>query len=189
MSVNLARVNVLLVDDNRSMRALVKQILHAFGVKNIHECSSGLEAMEELKLFPADVVIADWVMEPLDGLHLVREIRTSPDSPNSYVPIIMLTGHTELRRVEEARDAGVTEFLAKPITAQAVYQRLIQIIDRPRPFLKTEKFTGPDRRRTEQDLPQGMRSRRKADAKNENASDGDGDNRLSQEDVDKIIDD
>lgn len=115
---NLSRLNFLIVDDNKHMRALVKSILHALGVKNVLEASDGADAFKELRHFPADVIICDWNMSPLDGLDFVRMVRTGSDSPNPFVPIIMLTGHTEMNRVMEARDSGVHEFLAKPISAK-----------------------------------------------------------------------
>jgi DNA-binding response OmpR family regulator len=59
----------------------------------------------------------------------------------------MLTGHSEKRRVTVARDAGVTEFLAKPISAKALYQRILNVVVNPRPFVKTKSYFGPDRRR------------------------------------------
>jgi two-component system chemotaxis response regulator CheY len=63
------------------------------------------------------------------------------------VPIIMITGHTEKNRVTAARDSGITEFLAKPISAKALYQRIVNVIAHPRPFIKTKTYFGPDRRR------------------------------------------
>ena len=74
-------------------------------------------------------------------------IRQPGSSGNPYVPIIMLTGHSEKRRVTIARDAGVTEFLAKPISAKALYQRILTVVASPRPFIKTKTYFGPDRRR------------------------------------------
>ena len=59
----------------------------------------------------------------------------------------MLTGHSEKKRVTAARDAGVTEFLAKPISAKALYQRIVNVVANPRPFIKTKTYFGPDRRR------------------------------------------
>ena len=59
----------------------------------------------------------------------------------------MLTGHSEKRRVTVARDAGVTEFLAKPISAKGLYQRILNVVANPRPFIKTKTYFGPDRRR------------------------------------------
>jgi DNA-binding response OmpR family regulator len=86
-------------------------------------------------------------MAPTDGIHLTKQIRMGGASPNKYVPIIMVTGHTEKARVEAARDAGVTEFLAKPITVQNLMSRLSEIVERPRPFVKCDTYFGPERRR------------------------------------------
>ena len=66
---------------------------------------------------------------------------------NPYVPIIMLTGHSDKKRVMAARDSGVTEFLAKPISANALYQRILNVVANPRPFIKTKTYFAPDRRR------------------------------------------
>ncbi len=144
---DLQRINVLVVDDNHHMRFLIKTILQAFRVKNISEAGDGADALKILQTFPADVVITDWMMEPLDGLDLTRLLRTGSDSRNPFVPIIMLTGHTETLRVNEARDAGITEFLAKPLSSVMLYHRLVQIIEKPRQFVRTNQFNGPDRRR------------------------------------------
>lgn len=147
MGYNLERLKVLVVDDNRFMHELLKTILRSFGIKRVHSSYDGSDAISELKHFFADVVIVDWEMELLDGYDFVKLLRTADDSPNPYVPVIMLTGHTEVSRVVAARDAGVNEFLAKPVSARLVYERLFMIIDHPRPFLRTPNYFGPDRRR------------------------------------------
>jgi DNA-binding response OmpR family regulator len=77
----------------------------------------------------------------------VRQVRTAEDSPNPFLPIIMMTGHTERHRIFRARDSGVTEFLAKPITAKQLLMRLTNIIENPRPFVRARGYFGPDRRR------------------------------------------
>jgi two-component system, chemotaxis family, chemotaxis protein CheY len=157
----LDNINVFIVDDNRHMRSLVTSILHALGVKEIGEAGDAAEAFTELQHFIADVLIVDWHMEPLDGLDFVRLVRTAKDSPNPYVPIIMLSGYTEYRRVTEARDAGVNEFLAKPISARALYMRFASIIEHPRPFVRTKGYFGPDRRRINHGAPRGLKEKRK----------------------------
>jgi DNA-binding response OmpR family regulator len=144
---NIERLNFLIVDDNKHMCLLVKSILNAFGVRNVVEASDGADAFKALKHFPADIIICDWVMQPLDGLDFVRLVRTGKDSPNPYVPVIMLTGHTEMHRVMEAREAGANEFLAKPISPMKLYARITSIIERQRNFVKTKTYFGPDRRR------------------------------------------
>ncbi len=134
------------------MRALVRDILFTFGISNIQTASDGSKAYAEMRHFPADIVITDWVMEPLDGIDFTRMIRTAPDSPNPFVPIIMLTSHSSLDRVIEARDIGVTEFLAKPVTAKGLYSRIASVIENPRQFVRASEYFGPDRRRTVKDF-------------------------------------
>jgi len=144
---DIERVNFLVVEDNKHMSMLVKTILNAFGVRNVVEATDGADAFKVLKHFPADIIICDWVMQPLDGLDFARLVRTGKDSPNPYVPVIMLTGHTEMHRVVEARDAGINEFLAKPMSAKKLYSRIRSIIEHNRPFIKIKSYFGPDRRR------------------------------------------
>ncbi|MDA0664423.1 MAG: response regulator, partial [Proteobacteria bacterium] len=88
----------------------------------------------------------------LDGIDFTRMVRSAADSPNPFVPIIMLTSHTARTRVMEARDVGVTEFLAKPITANGLYTRIATIIEHPRQFVRKSVYFGPDRRRTIKDF-------------------------------------
>lgn len=144
---NIERVNFLIIEDNKHMSVMVKTLLVAFGARNVIEATDGADAFKALKHFPADIIICDWVMQPLDGLDFVRMVRTSKDSPNPFVPIIMLTGYTEMHRVTQARDAGVNEFLAKPVSAQRLYSRIQAIIEHNRQFIKIKDFFGPDRRR------------------------------------------
>lgn len=158
--LDLKTLKIVLVDDDMAMRSLMKQILHAFDIKTIDEYSDGAEALRELQEYQPDLVICDWMMEPMDGLSLTREIRTLTDNPNKYVPIIMLTGHTEQHRVEQARDVGVSEFLAKPVSVNSVFQRLETAILRKRPFIESRKYNGPDRRRRNNARRDGEEERR-----------------------------
>lgn len=144
---DLSRLNVLVVEDNQHMASLLKDILRAFQIRNVKVSPDGGEALRELRVFPADVAITDWMMEPIDGIDFVHFVRTASDSPNPFLPIVMLTGHTELGRVTEARDAGIDEFLAKPITANALYHRIIRVIDHRRTYVRGGHYFGPDRRR------------------------------------------
>lgn len=137
----------MLVDDNQHMRAIVAAILKGAGVGRVREVRDGAEALDELRQWPADLAIVDFNMQPLDGVEFTRLLRLSPDSPNAYLPIVMMTGHSERSRVVEARDAGVTEFVVKPLTAKSLLDKIQAVIFRPRPFIRTATFFGPDRRR------------------------------------------
>jgi two-component system, chemotaxis family, chemotaxis protein CheY len=148
-SVECSRLRFLIVDDNNHMRRIIRALLHGFGVREAYEAEDGAAGLEAFSSFSPDIVITDWMMPIFDGIELTRMIRQPETSTNPYVPIIMVTGHAEKRRVTEARDAGVTEFLVKPISAKALYQRIVSVVMMPRPFIKTASYFGPCRRRTQ----------------------------------------
>jgi two-component system chemotaxis response regulator CheY len=140
-------IRILLVDDNQYIRVMVREILRSVGVQKIYEACDGAEGLQTMRDHEIDVVITDLSMQPLDGIDFVRLLRNSPDSPNKMAPVIMITAHSTFARVKEARDAGISELLAKPITARAVMERLHQAIEHARPFVRCDDYFGPDRRR------------------------------------------
>lgn len=144
---NIENLKFLVVDDDANMRHLITAILSSLGVKNTMTAGSVDKGFGQLDEFEADIVICDLRMEPLDGIEFTKMIRNHDTSPNRYVPIIMLTGHSELSAVEEARDAGVNEFMAKPVSATKLYAKIKRIIEHPRDFVRTKDYFGPDRRR------------------------------------------
>jgi two-component system, chemotaxis family, chemotaxis protein CheY len=140
-------LKVLIVEDNQHMRALLRSLLNSLGVREVQEAGNGTAGMDILRDKKCDLILTDLAMEPVNGLEFTREVRTSERSGNPFVPIIMISGHTEKHQILAARDAGITEFLAKPITAQSLFSRIAEIIERPRPFVRAESYFGPDRRR------------------------------------------
>ena len=143
----LERVRFMVVDDNAHMINIVKTILRGFGATQIFEAKDAVDAFHRLKHDSIDLVITDYQMEVLDGIEFIKLIRNSSDSPNRYVPIIMLTAHSERSRVTQSRDVGANEFCCKPVTASEMYRKVQAIVDYPRPFIKTQAYFGPDRRR------------------------------------------
>lgn len=158
--IDFSALKVLIIDDSRHMRMIVKSLLLQLGCKDVCEAGDGALAFKEMQNFPCDLIIVDWAMEPLDGLDFVRLVRTAKDSRNPYVPIIMLSGFTEVRRVVEARDAGVNEFLAKPVSAELLGARISSVFFNPRAFIQSKKYFGPCRRRNDFGPPRGQRDRR-----------------------------
>jgi two-component system chemotaxis response regulator CheY len=148
-------LKILLVDDNHHMRTLLVEILRAIGVQHIFEAGDGAEALNLMRANVIDIVMTDLAMQPLDGIDFVRLLRNSPDSPNQMAPVIMITGHSTERRVHEARDVGVNEFLSKPITAKGVIGRITEVVENPRPYIRCDDYFGPDRRRRQDPAYQG----------------------------------
>jgi two-component system, chemotaxis family, chemotaxis protein CheY len=141
------KLRVLIVDDNTHMIHIVKTILRGFGIKTFFEAKDAADAFDTFKHESIDFIVVDQLMDFLDGVDFVRLVRNGSDSPNRFVPIIMLTAYSERSKVESARDAGVTEFCAKPVTALEMYRKVEAVVNRSRPFVRTATFFGPDRRR------------------------------------------
>ncbi len=145
----LSKLAFLVVDDNANMVTIIRTVLKNLGVMHIYEAKDVAEAFTLVRQYAIDVTILDYNLGFMDGVEFTKMVRTASDSPNPYLSIIMLTAHTEHYRVEMARDAGITEFCAKPITAIELYRKIVEVIEHPRPFVRTNDYFGPDRRRHE----------------------------------------
>lgn len=147
MALELHKLHILLAEDTIPMRKLMISALEGLGIRSISVADDGNKAFEVFRRENPDIVITDWHMEPVSGIALARKIRSHPQSPNRMVPIILVTGYSAKARVAEARDSGVTEFLVKPFTAHDLARRITYVINKPRDFIETHDFFGPDRRR------------------------------------------
>ncbi len=147
MAYNFSNIKVLVVENNTAMFSLIKNVLGAFGISKIYSAYSVDEGFKEFQRRSPDLVIIDWLDEENGGVNLTAKIRQTDNSVNPFVPVIMMTGYSQKRRVIMARDSGITEFIVKPFTAKALYDKVESIIERPRQFVKADSFFGPDRRR------------------------------------------
>ena len=147
MGFKFERLSILIVEDTAPMRKLVTSVLETLGVGRISTACDGEEGFQMFCQQNPDIVIADWHMLPMSGIDLVYKIRREKISPNKMVPIVMMTGYSALPRVAEARDTGATEFLVKPFSANDLARRIAYVINKPRDFIETVDYFGPDRRR------------------------------------------
>ena len=144
--MDLSDYRALVIDDSEDMISVIQTGLKSLGMKDSFCLTNPGLVMDALITHEPDIVITDWVMEPTDGLELAKQIR-APGSPNRYIPIIILTAYAEAWRISVARDAGINEFLAKPISINGLKERVAQTLLRPRPFIECETYFGPCRRR------------------------------------------
>ncbi len=165
--INMSDLNILVADSNQYMLKIIRAMLRGFGISNIREANDGAIALEELNSHVIDIVIADYALETLNGVEFVELVRGAEDSHSRFVPIIMLSAYTEKWRIEAARDAGVTEFLSKPLCANDLYLRLVEVIERPRQFIRTNRYIGPDRRRHDSSTYKGADRRSSTDLDDE----------------------
>ena len=153
-------LSVLLADDNRFVRSIMVTILKALGIGKVLQAENGEEAMAMLDVAAQmdsavgrdiDIIFADHLMEPMDGIDLLKWVREHESDKVRFLPLVMMSGEADEAAVRLARDSGVTEYLAKPMSVINVASRLLAIIDRPRSFVRAPNYFGPDRRR--QTLP------------------------------------
>ena len=147
MTYDFSNLNFLVIEDNRHMTVLVFSILHGFGARKIHKASSAEEAWDLFDYYAMDFILVDWVLPGMSGLDFTRQVRTSKDSRNPFIPILIMTAHSTGDHVRDARNAGANDFLTKPLSPRALYARLASIIEQPRPFVRVKDYFGPCRRR------------------------------------------
>lgn len=147
---DLSHLNIMLVEKHGYMRRLLRDVLRQLGIRDVRDCDNVTQAFEMFQERQADLVMTDW-SPGLNGIELLKMLRDHDASPNPFVPVVVITANTEPRHIYTARDSGMTEFLAKPITAKRVYSRVCSVIEKRRMFISNEEFFGPDRRRLRKD--------------------------------------
>lgn len=119
---------VLVVDDMMSMRNIVKRALLEIGYKNIHDALNGEEALEKLKSGGFGLVLLDWNMPVMSGIELLRTIRSDPTL--QAIPVLMITAEAKMDNIMEAVKAGVSDYLVKPFSGQALQEKLEKIFQK-----------------------------------------------------------
>jgi len=140
------RLKVLVVDDEPSMRKVVRALLQAIGIKNIIEAADGHDGLDKIRTRAPDLVILDWEMPSPNGPEFMRAVRSPETFPLPDVPVIMLTGHSERSRVLEAIQLGVNEYLLKPVSSTTLLARIVSILIHPRPMVRRGDYYGPEPR-------------------------------------------
>lgn len=144
---NFSLIKVLIVEDNATMRKLLRSIVDGLGVAHILEADNGVQVLRLLDENAIDVIFLDWKMEPMNGIELAKKIREDKEKTWHTVPIILVSAFVDKDLVLAARDAGINEVLAKPVSAKMIQSKLLSIVVRPREFIKSDVYIGPDRRR------------------------------------------
>ena len=151
---DFSRLSVLVAEDSKFMQSIFTNVLKALGVQRVTVAADGEEAIgiltpirnanSQLKVLSSfDVVISDYFMPRLDGGTLLLWIRRANLSPDRFLPVIMVSAAADQDVLFKCRDAGVSEFLAKPFSAEMVAQRLVTAVERPRQFIYCTTYFGP----------------------------------------------
>jgi two-component system, chemotaxis family, chemotaxis protein CheY len=173
-SYDFSDITVLVAEHNMYMRQTIRSILRTFNIGNIEEARSPQNAWDGFCIHKPDVVFTDWA-PGFDGMGLLKRIRRDEESPNPFVPVVVMTSMADREHVLTARDLGMTEFIAKPFSPRLIYLRLQMIAEQPRSFVRTNSYFGPDRRRRQVPIKDDRRnngtdSRSKGDQKSLNVT-------------------
>lgn len=180
----LKPISFLVVDERAYMRRVIKSVLETLGGKQIEEAEDGKEAWASIKAWTPDVLLTERWLATMNGIELLRVIRQDKSSIK-FLPVIMITSETRREQVISARNAGVTEYVAKPITAKGLFLRIREVIERPRPFVDTSVYFGPDRRRRSEVMNSGQDRRGTTTApRPQEGPMGEG---LTQEQIDRLV--
>ncbi len=118
-------IRILIVDDMSTMRRIIRTILNQLGYTNIDEAENGKQALAKLKKEKFDFVITDWNMPEMDGLTLVKTIRSDPEL--KHLPVLMVTAEAKKENVLEALKAGVNNYIVKPFTPEVLKEKMEKI--------------------------------------------------------------
>ena len=181
----LKPISFLIVDDKAYMRKVVKNVLETLGAKLIEEAYDGSEALASIRSWPPDIILTEWRLYPMTGLELLKAIRAERTSIK-FTPIVMITSENRREKVIQARNTGVTEFVAKPFNAKSLLLRIKEVIERPRRYVDVGTYFGPDRRRRTEVLAEGQ-ERRGQGGPREAAPQQKGGRGMSQEQIDRLV--
>lgn len=130
----LKSLNILMVEDNGSMRLLLRTMLSTFGITHIRQARDGTDGLVEMQLYDIDLVISDWEMQPMNGREFISHIRSVHNEPLCFTPVIVLTGHASRSLLTEAFEIGATHLLVKPVTPASLLHRIQWVLADDREF-------------------------------------------------------
>jgi CheY-like chemotaxis protein len=176
----------LIIDDNAQSLDILVGVLTSFGLRNLVRKANGLEAQEELKYHPVDLILTNDQLPGMNGYDLIRWLRREADEASRQTPVIMVTAHTRRSQVENARDCGANFIITKPISPAVMLERILWVARGDRLFIECDAYVGPDRRWRNQGPPIEFPDGRRRDDKSIELGENGGEN-MSQDELDNLI--
>jgi CheY-like chemotaxis protein len=144
--LNLKNITALLADRDPFTRGLIAQMLRGFGIDDLLIASTGTEAKEMVLANRTDICFLEGALPDMDTGVLIAWIRRQVSNPLRFVPIIVLSGYTQLRMISTVRDSGAHSVVRKPVAPQTLFDRICWAANFSRPFIESTRYVGPDRR-------------------------------------------
>lgn len=184
VSVNLRDLVILVADPSSYISMLIHGMLRGFGSNKVMEVRSSNDVLQVMNAQRIDILICDVRLPPHGGLAITRAIRGKIDSEHRTIPILLMSSDSRETTIKRARDSGANMVIAKPISPAALYDRLTWVAFRPRKFVDTPTYFGPDRRFKIEGYPGGV-GRRSSDKIVEVAAESGPS--LAQNDIDSLF--
>lgn len=124
-------IKVLVVDDMSTMRRIIKNVLRQIGFTDVMEAENGQEALTKLKAGGFGLVVSDWNMPGMQGIDLLRAVRA--DGELKTLPFLMVTAEAQKEHLIVAIQAGASNYVVKPFTAEVLQEKLEKIFSNPQP--------------------------------------------------------
>ena len=135
----MENLRVLIIEDLKPMRDLLKEVMYGMGVGGVMSAENGEVGLNILSKMLPDIVFCDWDMPKMSGIEFIKHVRRNDLMPRQ-VPIVLLTGYASPNKIKMARDAGVTEYLIKPFRSVDIAKRIEYIVNKPRDFILSNDF-------------------------------------------------
>lgn len=142
----LRGLSYLVVDDSRFARAMIKNVLHALGIRNLTESETAEQALNLAKRNGIDVIFTDFELPGMNGAEFVWRLRRWDDERVRRIPVIMVSKYADEGHIRTAINSGVNEYIPKPFSRNILYLRLRRSVLSPKPFIVAPGYVGPDRR-------------------------------------------
>jgi CheY-like chemotaxis protein len=157
-------LRVMVVEDDMATRLLTRTFLEHLGFSDVVDRENGEHALKDVLRRHFDLIVSDLEMTPMSGWDLLLRIRRDKNVTNPYVPIILITSHSDRESVLRARDFGASAFVAKPVNYENLKKTISAVLADSRPFVQNDTYSGPDRRRKDK-LPKDGKYQRESDYK------------------------
>ena len=182
--LNLKGLTFMIADSNENIRSIVHGVLRGFGATNVIEVADGEVAQRDIASKQIDILLCEVNLPKIDGFSLIKALRNDPENPMRFIPVVILTSHTQQKFIEKSRDCGANIVIAKPIAAKTIYDRLVWIANEPRSFVQAPGYAGPDRRFKIEGLPDGVGRRAEDELGDTREEEGPA---ISQDEIDSML--
>ena len=146
----LRDIRAIIIDEKGHAISLLRNLLIRLGVKRIAALHSTEDALRLMREETFDVVFCDEFSAPLNPVTFVKAVRRDLTTRDVTVPIVLVSSGASRKQIELARDAGLNDVIAKPVSTDTIERKLRSMVLAPQAFVTAKTFLGPDRRRAEE---------------------------------------